>query len=420
MSLGASHPVGRLRSPAGFAGRAVRAVSGSAGNARMPIRAFAASRLIVLLAGVGGALALTSHASVALTSAWQHALGPVGYVLSGSANRFDAGYYLGIAGHGYGSMATGRIAFFPLYPLLIALLTPLTGSGVIAGVAISAGCFLAAMVLLHRLTELELGRRAADATVLLLAFSPLSFFFTAVYTESLFLLLSVATMLAARRGRWELACLLAGLATLARPTGVLLAIALAIMRLRTLRRPDRRLAWALVPPATLLGYLGVLVAGGYPWLAPFRAESQWGRVSAGPLNGLAAGLWAAVRGLGRLAGGTASIYHPTLSGPLSQSAESVILFAVLLLAGAVLAACLRRLPLEYGVYAGAALLMCLSSPDLGQPLWSLDRYVLTIFPLWMAGGAWVAARRLERPAVVLGSLLLVFYTVQFSSWSFVA
>jgi hypothetical protein len=64
--------------------------------------------------------------------------------------------------------------------------------------------------------------------------------------------------------------------------------------------------------------------------------------------------------------------------------------------------------------------MCISSPQIGQPLTSFDRYTLTIVPLWMAAGAWVAKRGLQRPAVVVGSILLVFYTVQFSSWSFIA
>jgi hypothetical protein len=385
----------------------------------LPVRAFLVSRLLVVLAGAGGALTLVKHAPGHEAATSLRQLGPVGSVLAGSIDRFDATYYLGIAAHGYGAASSGRLAFFPLYPLTIRILSVLTGSGVIAGFLVSAAAFMAALVLLHRLTELELDRRAADVTVLLLAFSPLSFFFTAVYTESLFLLLSVASVLAARQGRWRLACGLGALATLTRPTGILLAIALVLLRVRERGGPDRSLGWVLALPAGLLGYMAFLASSGYGWLASFQAQSGWQRVTTGPVAGLASAVWAGLRGAVRIAGG-GTIYHPGLLGPFSQGAESVILLGVLALMIAGTGLALRRLPLAYGVYAAAVIVLCVSSPEVGQPLWSLDRFALTLFPLWMVAGAWVAARRLEKPVLVLGSVLLVFYTLQFSSWAFVA
>jgi hypothetical protein len=421
------HAPGRRRGE-GLVGRSVLERAGvrlvaAAGAPSLTVRAFLASRLLVLLAGVGGVLTVTKRTSAAAVTQAMHQLGQVGYVLAGSVDRFDSSYYLSIANHGFGRFSTGRVAFFPVYPLLIRALSLGTRSGVVAGVVISAGSFLAVLVFLHRLTELELGRRAADATVLLVAFAPLSFFFTAVYTESLFLLLSVASVLAARRERWMLAGMLAVLGTLTRPTGVLLAVPLVIMRFRTRprvqRRVDPQLGWALIPIATLTAYMMLLRAEGYPWLAPFRAQAKWARATVGPIGGIVDGIKYAVRGVGAIANGSA-IYHPTLYGPFTASAENVLLCLVLLLAGALLVLCLRRLPLAYGAYAAVTLAVCLSSPRGANPLGSLDRFVLTIFPLWMAAGAWVAKHRLERVAVAVGSILLIFYTVQFSSWSFIA
>lgn len=385
----------------------------------LPVRAFLISRLVVFVAGAGGVLSLAKHAPGHEAADSMGRLGSVGSVLAGSVDRFDAAYYLGIAAHGYGAVSSGRLAFFPLYPLTIRIVSLVVGSGVIAAFLVSAAAFVAALAVLHRLTELELGRRGADATVLLLAFSPLSFFFTAVYTESLFLLLSVASVLAARQGRWRLACGLGALATLTRPTGILLAVAIGLVRLRARGGLDRSLAWLLALPATLLGYLAFLAASGYGWLAPFQAQSGWHRVTSGPITGLASAIWAAVRGAARIAAG-ATVYDPRLIGPFSPGAESVILLVVLavMVAGTVLA--LRRLPLGYGAYAAVVILLCLSSPEIGQPLWSLDRFALTLFPLWMVAGAWVAGRRLEKPALVLSAGLLAFYTLQFSSWAFVA
>ncbi len=384
------------------------------------MRAFVASRVIVLVAGTAGALAVP----------WQQEwwifdparisarLGSVGGVLAAPAVRWDAISYLLIASHGYRRPAS--TVFFPLYPLLVHIGGVIVGSYVLAGIAISVASGLAAMLLLHRLTDLELGRRAADATVLLLAFAPLSFFFTAVYTESLFLALSVGAIYAARRDRWALGACLAGLAALTRVTGVLLVLAMVILHFGSPRRLDRRLGWVLVVPAALFAYLGFLAANGFSWRAPFQEEAVWFRQATGPIDAGISAVAAALRGAGAVIHGVQPVYAPSLSGPLSRGAESIVLLLVLVIAVVTLVGCFRRLPLAYGAYAAAALLVCTSSPVGGQPLLSLDRYALTIFPIWMAAGAWAAERRLTCPAALLGGMLLAFYTFHVATWSFIA
>ena len=69
-----------------------------------------------------------------------------------------------------------------------------------AAYLVSLAAFLGALVLLHRLTELELGRRLARPTLLLLAVFPAAVYFGAPYSESLFLLLAVGAFYAARSG----------------------------------------------------------------------------------------------------------------------------------------------------------------------------------------------------------------------------
>ena len=381
--------------------------------------ALVGSRLLVLAAGALGALVLHKHDRAAATVALQ-ALGPVGNALAGSVDRFDAAYYLSIAAHGYGTLSSGKVAFFPLYPLLIAFATPALGSAVLAGASISLLAFVGALVSLHRLTELELGRPAADATIGLLAFAPLSFFFSAVYTESLFLLLSVGSMLALRLGRWRLACLLGALAAVTRSVGVLLFVVLVAARIRDGHR-DRTLAWALAIPGALLAWLAGVAVAGYPLLAPFAVGGQWDRVTAGPLTGAAAGAWDAIRALAAIARGGA-IYSPALTGPFTAGAEAIVLFTVLVISVAALVACARRLPGRYTAYAALTLAMVLSSPVATQPLESFDRYALTIFPLWMVAGGWLSRRSPRTRGALLGlsALCLGFYTAQFASWAFVA
>lgn len=107
-------------------------------------------------------------------------------------------------------------------------------------------------------------------------------------------------------------------------------------------------------------------------------------------------------------------------GPFSTGAESIMLLTLVAIAVVAFVAAIRRLPVHYGAYALAALLVCTWSPVTGQPLQSFDRYTLTIFPLWMAAGAWLAERRLARPTVLVSAGFLAFWTFQFATWAWVA
>lgn len=422
----ALHPTSRL-SVARATGR-TRLRAAARQSWMVPVGAVLASRVLVLAAGAVGAATLSRDPG------WQAfdparvtlSFGALGNLLAAPAVRWDSLWYLGIAQHGYSSAAS--TAFFPLYPLLTEALGFVTGSAALAAVIISLAAFTVALVLLHRLTELELGRRAADATVILLAFAPLSLFFTAAYTESLFLALAVGCVYAARRDRWAVAGILGALAAATRVTGVLLVAVVLLpgaddgrdffrRRLQPLR------AWMLAVPFGLGAYLGSLALRGYGWLAPFRQQASATHLHrfVGPLAAVGQAASAAWRGAGDMLAGHEPLLEPhALGAPFSAGAESIYLFGVLLLAVLALALCLRRLPAAYAAFAFLALVVSISSPVSGDPLKSLDRYTLTIFPLWMAAGVWVNERRLLRPALVLSAALLVFFTVQFSAWTFVA
>ncbi len=123
---------------------------------------------------------------------------------------WDSGWYYAVARNGYYTSSFGQsdVPFFPLYPVLIQLVTWPFEERVdlaiwVTGVVISFAALVGAMFALYRLAEDWLGSRAAARrTILYLAVFPFSFFFTRVYTESLFLLVSVMAVAAAYRGRW--------------------------------------------------------------------------------------------------------------------------------------------------------------------------------------------------------------------------
>jgi hypothetical protein len=385
----------------------------------LPLLAFIVSRLLVVAAGALGAVRLTSHLAPGSVARAVGHDGPLGYLLSAPVDRWDSRFYVAIATHGYAGTAAARTAFYPLYPWLMRALGWVVGSPVVAGVTVSLVAFLTALVMLQRLTELELGRGAADATVLLVAFAPLSFFFSAVYTESLFLALTVGSLLALRTGRWRIACALAAAACLTRVTGVALLPALAAARVKEKEGPDPGLAWLALLPASFAIFAGALVVEGHSALAMFTAEGSWHHMTVGPLAGLALGAAAGVVGAAQLLRGE-PVQSFADGQVLTPAAENLVLMVVMGLALRAWSTCRRALPLPYAVYAAGALLIVLSSPVAGTPLISSDRYILTIFPLWMVLGRWVARRRLQLPAVALGTALLVFYTAQVAAWAFVA
>ena len=137
-----------------------------------------------------------------------------------------------------------------------------------------------------------------------LAIGPLSFFFQAVYTESLFLLLSLACFVFAREGRWRLAGVMGLLATLTRSTGVLLLIPLAYYyyerRGWKLRKTDSHVANLLMVVEGLLVWMTYLaLAFGKP-LAFSTAQAQWERGIGAPNYTVTRAIVATVYGLRKI------------------------------------------------------------------------------------------------------------------------
>ena len=181
--------------------------------------------------------------------------------------RYDSGWYYQIAANGYtfvpggpsaGIGKPGKIAFFPLYPVSMQYTGRLFGTArsdvYLGGILVSWISFIAASVALFFLARLDLNRRQAERAVLLTAIFPFSFFFGMVYTEALFLLLTVLSFYGFRTRHWILGGLAGALATATRVNGILMLPVLAWIAYRTAQPTarDRLLA------ATGL----LLVAGG--------------------------------------------------------------------------------------------------------------------------------------------------------------
>lgn len=187
---------------------------------RAPVRA--------LLAAAGAAL-LSRALVYLLAYAMRRAMGnPGGFfeTLPTLWVHWDTRHYTGIALEGYTAVGDERLrlVFFPLYPLLMRALSPLTGGNVFtSGVLISLACSAAASAQLCSLAYETYGARTAKLSVAYLLLSPLSVFLNCCYTEALFLCLTLSTMLLLRRGRPWLAALCGMAGALTRMPGVIIA-----------------------------------------------------------------------------------------------------------------------------------------------------------------------------------------------------
>jgi hypothetical protein len=433
--------------------------------------AFWSSRLAVAVAGAYAILAVGYRP----TGGAPHTgapLGDLGELLLGQADRWDAAYYLQIASHGYGAAKTA--AFFPLYPLTVAGLGAILSSTLVAGILVSLVAFAAGLYLLHRLVALELGDRHARTAVLVMAFFPTALFFSAIYAEALLLALTVGAVYAARTGHWAWAGILGALAAATHNSGVLVAIPVALLYWygprgdsedsgdrgagslecsparsspATVARPatrsaappgerlPRRLArslrpryglrpnalWVVLVPLGLVAFLAYMGFAYGDALRPLHVNSTlWHRqfVLLGGLTHLPHTLWQDVRTIAKV--NPAKLF-PATNGPYRGAASNLVDFAALVLAVTATVGVVRRLPVAYSAYTIVALVVFVSAPKRLEPLLSLPRFVLILFPLQMAIAVWLDEHPARRGAwLACSGVALGAFAMQFATGRWVA
>jgi hypothetical protein len=315
---------------------------------------------------------------------------------------WDAGWYESIARVGYRPLGLQSLRFFPLVPVVTHGLAwvPGLGDGP-ALVLLANAAALAATALLYLLARRELGEPArAGRTIWILSLLPASFVLVMGYAESVLLLLAVGCFLALRprpdrpgaRPHFALAAGLVFLATLTRPIGFLLVLAVLAELVRwwsRLGRAERAAGLAaLVAPV-----LGLLAFGSWAdhevgdWLAPLRVQAE---------NAHHGGLTDPV----------IELFHDA-SGVLHHHVGTALHVPWVLLALAMLVVCWRRLPASYTLFAAGVLAVALS----GSNLDSFERYAMSAFPLSMGAALVLGQPQLERTVLTLLAAGLAGYSL---------
>jgi hypothetical protein len=193
--------------------------------------------------------------------------------------HWDGAWYQRIAETGYQyspNAGMQTIVFLPLYPLLCRLIMAIGIPFEIAGAIVSNLSFLAALLILYRYLSEKYSPSLARWSTASLALFPCALFTTVNYTESLFLLCTIASLTSFDTKHYAKATLWGILATACRPPGILLIPALLWASYR-----DRRGKIAyLASGAMVLGFLSFLLycglALGNPF-ATFQGHQAWAK-----------------------------------------------------------------------------------------------------------------------------------------------
>ncbi len=322
------------------------------------------------------------------------------YVLLAVWGRWDAVHYLQIATQGYWGT---NMAFFPLYPLLIRLIGSLAGNHLIAGLLISNACFFFGLLYLYKLLEREYDRAVARRAIFYVSIFPTAVYFAAVYTESLFFMLTVASFYYMRARHWWIAGFVGFLAALTRVEGILLVVPFvmewfAARKVDGDAKPSDLAAAALIPLglAAYMAYLWVLRADA---LYFSHVQIHWNRHFAPP--------WVSV------VNAFDKIVHG--SGPLVVANQSLeIGFTVLMIA--VLIAGWHSLRPSYIAYMALSILVPMSTSN----LMSMPRFALVLFPMFAILARWGERPWVNNVIVAFSLPLLGLFTVLFADWYWVA
>lgn len=171
--------------------------------------------------------------------------------------RWDGGWYAEIAerGYWYRPGQQSPVAFFPLYPLLIRGLAALGANRWWAGIGLSLLAGLLAAFAFQRWARAVSDEASSRAAATALVLYPFAFYLYGVmYSDAVFLLLSVSAFWALERDRPALAGLLGALATATRPVAPALVLGLlARSAERRLSRGERLRPRDFLPALALLG-----------------------------------------------------------------------------------------------------------------------------------------------------------------------
>jgi Gpi18-like mannosyltransferase len=269
----------------------------------------------------------------------------------------------------------------------------------VSGIVVSNLALLVALSYFARLVRLDADEATASRACLYLLVFPTTFFLSAVYSESVFVSVTLAAFYHARRNQWLTAGFFGALAALSRSPGILIAVPLAVEYVA-----QRHFQWRKIRPDVLpLGLIPAALGG-----LMFYFHLRFGNMFA---TQDAQASWGDGWGIFR---GPLYPFIQLATRPLGGHDLIDLTFALFALILSVYAAI--RFRLSYGVYAVLTYLFLSSWGSFD----SMPRYVLVIFPAFIALALWGRNEIFHRAYLVVASGFAVFFMMAFTLWRWVA
>src|SRR3989344_378045 len=167
--------------------------------------------------------------------------------------NFDGLHYLSIAINGY--TFDGR--FFPLYPFLIKLFSlpfNFPEAFIYSGFLISNLFFLLSLILFYKLVKMNFSEKVAKESLIWMLIFPTSFFFVSVYSESLFLFLTLLSFYFAQKSKWVFASIAGFFLGITRLTGMFILPSLIYEFLKKEKSNPLKIFPLFLIPAGLISF----------------------------------------------------------------------------------------------------------------------------------------------------------------------
>lgn len=200
--------------------------------------------------------------------------------------KADSGWYTSIvhAGYSYVPGKQSNVAFFPLYPLLIKLVMSLTNLNIyVVGFLISNICLLFGLYFTYKISLLYLTKKATRRVLVLMLVFPTSFFYSTLYTESLYLLVVSASFYYYLNHKYLLSGIWGGLACLTRVTGIIIFVTLLIELFIKISKKNitfqLKMLYLCIIPLGIISYMFWLFLKFHDPLVFVKAQDTWGRGS---------------------------------------------------------------------------------------------------------------------------------------------